>query len=281
MIRASWLVLFKKAKYLLSIYSLYLLIALSQSSVVLSQDFDFQPDKMRALLLTSFALFGVAWTQTTSRPVDPCSMCEFVVNQAYSHFNKRESKWRVEEELLNDCNSLQRFYGFQAVRDCQGWIKTNIDVIYNDMENNKTPQQICTDMGECGATVKSTAVTAAAAITTTTTVLTTPTTTTLTTIPVDLCAVCIGVIDKTRNSGVDVTDEAALLIELLGDCQSPCTTVWSNGVDKLRPGRQPVHLPNHHRSWQQRIFSTSVQGHEAMFIKSNRMNKLFRIYSNE
>ncbi|CAJ0947205.1 unnamed protein product, partial [Mesorhabditis belari] len=86
---------------------------------------------------------------TTSTAVSPCSMCEFVVNQGKFHFHQNESKRLVEMELLRDCESLRNLYGPQAVMDCDGWIRGNIDIVYKDLQNGKSAYQICVDMGEC------------------------------------------------------------------------------------------------------------------------------------
>ncbi|CAJ0948549.1 unnamed protein product, partial [Mesorhabditis belari] len=198
---------------------------------------------MRSLILATFVFLSTTWAQTTPRAVDPCSMCEYVVNQAQQHYHRNEDKGEVERELLNDCNTLKRFYGEQAVKDCDSWIRKNIDVIYRDLRDGKSTYQICYDMGECGVTggtmgttqrttttpaiqmtttpSTTTTTTTRTTTTTTTTTRTTTTTTVTTTTPLDMCYVCQYVIDQARAFFNNrVTDEVALKSELLSVCQS-------------------------------------------------------------
>ncbi|CAJ0932359.1 unnamed protein product, partial [Mesorhabditis belari] len=163
-------------------------------------------------LLIALALLGVIWAQTISVP--PCTMCTYVVNQAQAHYKKGEKKDDVGKELNEDCKSLERFYGKQAVKDCQDWMKSNLDTIYADMQAGKTQTEICTDIGECG--VITTPMT-----TRTTTTATTTTTTTTTTTPVDTCALCTSVIDTARNFfDNQITNEQKLKDELVLICKS-------------------------------------------------------------
>ncbi|CAJ0949769.1 unnamed protein product, partial [Mesorhabditis belari] len=206
---------------------------------------------MHSLTLASLVFFGIVFGQTTKAPVDPCAMCQYVINQAQQHYKNGESKGAVQQELSNDCDTLKRFYGDQAVKDCDHWVHQNIDVIYCDLQHGASTNQICQDMGECagpspggttqmpngchvtvttGATGATGATaTASVAVTTTTkstttmttTTPTTTTTTMTTTTPVDPCPICISVIDTARNYfNNKVTDEAALKTELLNLCQS-------------------------------------------------------------
>ncbi|CAJ0948550.1 unnamed protein product, partial [Mesorhabditis belari] len=184
----------------------------------------------RALILFSFAILGLALKQRATS--DPCAMCEYVVNQAQSHYRRGESKNGVERELMTDCASLRRIYGEQAVRDCEGWIRKNIDIIYKDMQNGKSTYQICHDMGECVTTVVMTTTTTVKTTTTPTTTTTTPTTTTTTTTvttttkaptttPLDFCPTCIQLIDAAhKHFGTKVYDQTTLQAQLLNECQT-------------------------------------------------------------
>ncbi|CAJ0928259.1 unnamed protein product, partial [Mesorhabditis belari] len=86
---------------------------------------------------------------TVAPTVSPCSMCQYVVNQAINHFRTGESKADVQQDLINDCQSLKRFYGDQAVTDCIQWVTDNLNVIYVDLKNDKTADQTCRDMQVC------------------------------------------------------------------------------------------------------------------------------------
>ncbi|CAJ0564625.1 unnamed protein product, partial [Mesorhabditis spiculigera] len=83
----------------------------------------------------------------------PCMMCDFIVNQARHHFhNNITDKAALLKELQQDCNSLRRFYGDQAVKNCQAGVQANIDKIYTDLTTGKDAWQTCADVGECMGT---------------------------------------------------------------------------------------------------------------------------------
>ncbi|CAJ0915331.1 unnamed protein product, partial [Mesorhabditis belari] len=84
---------------------------------------------------------------------DPCTLCQFIVSQAQSHYRSGESKKDVQKDLHDDCKTLRRFYGEQAVKECSDWVDTNIDVLYSEIQAGNSAVQICTDTGACGGTV--------------------------------------------------------------------------------------------------------------------------------
>ncbi|CAJ0958161.1 unnamed protein product, partial [Mesorhabditis belari] len=100
-------------------------------------------------LVLAVASLAIVYAQTTYRPVEPCSLCEYVTNQALHHLNFGYNEAELQKELLSDCESLQKVYGPQAVQDCKDGVNANIDIIYKDLKSGKDAWGVCVDLGQC------------------------------------------------------------------------------------------------------------------------------------
>ncbi|CAJ0932383.1 unnamed protein product, partial [Mesorhabditis belari] len=108
---------------------------------------------MKLILLAAVSMAVVFGQMTTTAPTaDPCQMCDYIMNQARHHLNNGYDEPTLLKELLNDCQSLGRFYGQQAVRDCQDTCNQNIDTIYKDLKAGKDAWQVCYDLHACFGT---------------------------------------------------------------------------------------------------------------------------------
>ncbi|CAJ0919080.1 unnamed protein product, partial [Mesorhabditis belari] len=100
------------------------------------------------LLVAAVATLAVVFAQTY-RPVDPCQLCDYIINQALHHINRGFTEDQLQKELVSDCQSLQRAYGPDVVQNCIDGVNANIDTIYNDLKAGKHPQAVCYDLGQC------------------------------------------------------------------------------------------------------------------------------------
>ncbi|CAJ0935346.1 unnamed protein product, partial [Mesorhabditis belari] len=98
-----------------------------------------------ALAATLVCVFG----QNTYPPVDGCSMCQYLLNQALGHLKNGYSKDDLLQELYSDCQTLQKVYGPDNVAQCMAGAKQYLDMIYTDLQGGKSVMQTCIDVGDC------------------------------------------------------------------------------------------------------------------------------------
>ncbi|CAJ0949263.1 unnamed protein product, partial [Mesorhabditis belari] len=103
-----------------------------------------------ASLTVALAQTGATGTPApTGHPVDPCQICDYIIQQAAHHLSKGYTEDQLQKELVSDCQSLTKFYGPGVVADCTTTVTANIDTIYNDLKAGKEGHSICIDIGKC------------------------------------------------------------------------------------------------------------------------------------
>ncbi|CAJ0951497.1 unnamed protein product, partial [Mesorhabditis belari] len=104
-------------------------------------------------LIALIALSTVVLTQRPTGPqptYSPCQICYYIVSQAEHHLHRgRVEKGELQIALLEECESLRRYQGYQAVQTCVQMVDDNINTILNDVNANKNVTTICQDISQC------------------------------------------------------------------------------------------------------------------------------------
>ncbi|CAJ0951452.1 unnamed protein product, partial [Mesorhabditis belari] len=104
-------------------------------------------------LVALLALTAVVLAQRPTGPQPtstPCQICSYVVSQAEHHLRRgRVDEGELQIILLEECETLERYYGRSAVQSCVQMIDDNIGTILTDVNANKPVSQICQDIKQC------------------------------------------------------------------------------------------------------------------------------------
>jgi hypothetical protein len=160
-------------------------------------------------------------------PQDPCRTCEIIMNIALYHFhNNVTDKDALLVQLQEECRRLGDFQGPNASAQCRDIVTMNIDKIFMDLSSGAGILYTCQDLMICGAD----------ATTIHFPMSTPPTppaqhrfkrqaTMSTTFFPHDPCRTCELVMNiAIHHFANGITDKAALLAQLLVECDDPIGT---------------------------------------------------------